>query len=284
MAAAREGFAGGGALQGRASSSAASAHPDFSAAKGSLGLSRLGAGLGRGADTRGLVDAATRGDLPALRKLAEGPNGGLSSGRPDLNARDLQGRTVLMHAVASGSQEIVEYLLAKRADPHAADNVQATAMHYVSKRARNMRSPCLDAVQADILALLLRSRASLEERDRNGCTALLAAVSCGDEAVALGLLRARADVNAKDSDGQSSLEVATAFEMGSMVELLRRAPEVQRAARELQEAADAAAAEEERQAARAERKAAKAAAEAAALAAAEADEAYPFFGGSDRGG
>jgi len=211
---------GGGAL-GRWTSGGASK----STAGLGLGLSS-GGGLGvmPSATMKSLRDIANAGDLPAARKLLEG--GGLS--KPDVNGSDKDGKTPLMCAASGGSKQMLEYLLSKRADIHASDKAKMTSLHHAAMRSRNRRVPDFDAAQADVVRLLVRRRAALNARDQNGCTALLTAVFQGDEAVTVSLLKARADVSVKDSEGQGTLDYATSFECSSLVEIVRAAFETQK--------------------------------------------------------
>jgi Ankyrin repeats (3 copies) len=72
------------------------------------------------APAESLQQAADVGDLAALRRLL-GANA-------DVDARDAQGRTALMHAVLHGQTQAVELLLAAGANPLAADNDGRTAL------------------------------------------------------------------------------------------------------------------------------------------------------------
>jgi len=172
-----------------------------------------------------VLDAASSGDLTALRKLLDS-GGGLTLGKPDVNSRDLNGRSALMLAVTSGNKAVVDYLLTKKADVDAVDCSKKSVLHHASKRAiarRTAQSFAEAADQGDVIAILLRCRASLEVQDSNGCTALMLAVANGDESVVRSMLRAGANVAAADQEGQTSLDYAVSFEHKEMVQLLKSA-------------------------------------------------------------
>eukprot|EP00429_Kryptoperidinium_foliaceum_P036988 CAMPEP_0176166836 /NCGR_PEP_ID=MMETSP0120_2-20121206/85336_1 /TAXON_ID=160619 /ORGANISM="Kryptoperidinium foliaceum, Strain CCMP 1326" /LENGTH=388 /DNA_ID=CAMNT_0017504405 /DNA_START=23 /DNA_END=1185 /DNA_ORIENTATION=- len=223
----KQGIGGGLSL-----SSASRSNLKASGLSSSLGVG-LGGGFGGGGfgskymQTKNIVDAAAGGDLAALRRVVEGAGGGLSASAADLNGRDMQGKTALMHAVSGGSKAIVEYLLNRKVDVNAVDNATKAAMHYVSKRARGRRGSEFDSEQQEIVKLLLAYRAILECRDGNGCTPLMAAVANGDEAVARCILECRADVSVRDSEGQTCVDLAVGFEYKELAQLLREAQERQ---------------------------------------------------------
>jgi len=192
---------------------------------GGIGRGNSNLGFGMPRTKNSVLDAATAGDLPALRRLLDG--GGMASNKLDLNSRDAQGKTCLMHAVTSGSKDVVEYLLVKRADVFAIDKSRKSALHHASKRAKTRRTAQAFAGtsdQSDVVVLLLQGRAQVDIQDDNGCTALMLAVASGDISVARSLLVARANVNSKDSEGQTSLDYAVSFEHADMVQMLKDPP------------------------------------------------------------
>merc|ERR1711933_697393 len=89
---------------------------------------------------KGLLESACKGDLNALRKIAEGSTSMVSRlmsdssrpDRPDLNCCDVRGMTALMYAATFSNKDIVEYLLGKTEEVHvnALDLTQKSALHH----------------------------------------------------------------------------------------------------------------------------------------------------------
>lgn len=68
-----------------------------------------------------LLDAATRGDVAAVRRAL--------AGKADINARGAKGRTALMWAADKGKLDVVKYLAKKGvADSNAKDDKSMTAL------------------------------------------------------------------------------------------------------------------------------------------------------------
>lgn len=122
------------------------------------------------ADAR-LRDAATRGDVSALRKALDAGAG--------LDARDGQGRTALLLATHANSVEAARALIEAGADVNAKDAMQDSAYLYAGARG-------LD----EILALTLAHGADLHSTNRYGGTALIPAAERGHVATVRTLLRA----------------------------------------------------------------------------------------------
>merc|ERR1712217_408232 len=171
-----------------------------------------------------LLEAARSGDLTGLRKIAENKGSlmdkglGMLRSKPPLNSSDIRGKTALIYAATFGHRTIVEYLLSKPpkdVDVNAVDDTKKTALHHAVKRR--------GYAQSEIVDLLLQKRALLEAQDHNGCTPLMFAVANGDEAVTRGLLKALANVNAKDVEGNGPLDYAVNFGQSLMAQLLRDA-------------------------------------------------------------
>lgn len=132
-----------------------------------------------------LMAAAGGGDPEVFRLF-------LDKGQ-DVDAKDEDAKTALMYAAWGGNVDIVKALLEAGADVNAKDN--------------SGRTPLMAAVRfdnPDIARLLLDKGADVNAKeDRLGWTAL---TGCGDAAETFGILiRAGADVNARDNDGWTVL-------------------------------------------------------------------------------
>jgi ankyrin repeat protein len=86
-------------------------------------------------------------------------------------------------------------LLQKGASINAKDSTGSTALHRAAGTAK----------LAAVKALLGIGKADLTAEDKEGSTALLVAVTCGSDAVAVALAAAGADLNAADKQGNSPL-------------------------------------------------------------------------------
>lgn len=120
---------------------------------------------GLGADTttghdRQLIEAATRGDLPAAKALL--------TGGANLGARDERGRTALLAATHSNQIEIAALLIAAGADVNAPDKIHDTPFLYAGAEGR-----------LEILRLTLAAGADLKSTNRFGGTALIPACEKG---------------------------------------------------------------------------------------------------------
>ena len=132
------------------------------------------------------------GDLRKLREALE------QGGSLNVNARDAQGNTPLMHAAVYGEIAALRLLLERGAQVNATNAAGATAL---------MRA----AVDARKVALLLEHGAVVEARSGLGNTALLLAARPADSHRAVGLLLARgADVKATNWFGATALMAAAA--------------------------------------------------------------------------
>ena len=158
-------------------------------------------------------------DLPALRSLVR---------HSGVETRGSLGQTPLMVAVAFGSTEAVELLLAAGADPNAATSSGATALHWargdaaktrlliehgaaVNARSQIGRTPLMVATAstggAEAVRLLLAKGAEVDAADNTGATPLSEAITADQTETAMLLLERGANVNSKDtgSPGVASL-------------------------------------------------------------------------------
>jgi uncharacterized protein len=152
-----------------------------------------------------LLAAAKRGDASTIEKL-------LSSGAAP-NDSDAEGVTALIYAVSSGKIGAVRALLAGGANVRLADRNGYTVLHAVA----------VDREHA-IAELLLSAGADVNARTKDNITPLMASVCSpySDATMSLTLIRAGADVNIVDSDGETALSCATSRTLEVIEELLKR--------------------------------------------------------------
>lgn len=144
----------------------------------------------------------------------------------DLNARDAQGRTALMHAVGRGEgyTNVVRWLIENNADVNLKDHNGETALDHA--RASTSASPAVEAMlkragaKENLLSAvakgdLLKTRmamldgADLDERyPSHDRTPLMVAINNGHDEIARLLIEAGAEVNATDREGMSALMYA----------------------------------------------------------------------------
>ncbi|BBA36212.1 Pfs, NACHT and Ankyrin domain protein [Methylocaldum marinum] len=138
---------------------------------------------------------------------------GLSPG--NVNLRDDDGRTPLMHAVLAEHPrpETMKLLVARGADVNAADHSGWTALHFAGQDQK-----------AEAVRTLLEAGAAADPRDEDGTTPLWRTLMSGASAEVLRLLlEAGADPSAEDKWGSSS-PLSLAEEMGDerTISLLRK--------------------------------------------------------------
>ena len=140
-----------------------------------------------------LESAAAKGDLPLVQLLISkgaGPNAPPCS--------DATNWTVLMSATLSGKPDVVKQILKYRPDVNARDRNGETVLPFLLERS----SPGPDTTK--ILRLLIAAGADVNHRDDNGRTPIFKACYQGSEAVHI-LAQAGADLDAKDHFGETAL-------------------------------------------------------------------------------
>ena len=153
-----------------------------------------------------LCAAAKKGDLSAVKTL-------LAAGA-DPNAADTASSPPLQYAASSGNISVVQALLAKGANARARDRVGSTALHAAAVD-REVR----------IAEALLAAGADVNARTTDDVTPLMASIGSpySDAKMSLTLIRAGADVNIVDSNGETALWIAITDSSEEVIEeLLRR--------------------------------------------------------------
>jgi hypothetical protein len=130
----------------------------------------------------------------------------LLANKAEVNARDLNGQTPLFYAALQGHEDVVQVLLAHGADVDAKD--------------KNGQTPLYNAVShRDVVEVLLAHGADVNNKARDGQTPLHYAVGFAGMDVVQVMLTYKADVNAKDNYGHTPLYDAAD---NDVVELLRQ--------------------------------------------------------------
>lgn len=168
----------------------------------------------RAVDERGRTPlhlAATVGDEPLLLLLVRA---GAAVG-----AKDKNGTTPLHLAASYGNSAAIEWLLAHGAEVNAQDNKGETPLHAAVRRVRK------SAVEE-----LVAGGAAVNAASRHGTTALHVAATGGPDAaevdalmtaISAVLLEHEANVNARDLDGHTPLDLALREKRTQLAELLR---------------------------------------------------------------
>lgn len=107
------------------------------------------------------------------------------------------GWTPLHWAAAKGHKDVVELLLANKADADATESFGWTPLHWAANNGRR-----------DVVELLLASKANVNSNNNNGGTPLHWAETKGHRDVVDLLLAKGADANARDNKGRTALQMA----------------------------------------------------------------------------
>lgn len=154
------------------------------------------------ASGQALFTAVDRNDTATLTRLLDT--------EPALtHARDAQGNTPLLRAIARGSQPVARLLLNRQPEINAENQAGQTALHLAAAAGLH-----------DLVALLIGQRARFSRTDALGQTALHLAARSGHLATARTLLDFGAPVDARDLCGQTPLLVAVRANQAEMTTLL----------------------------------------------------------------
>jgi ankyrin repeat protein len=155
-----------------------------------------------------LLTAVYRQDMGAIKRLTE-------SGI-DMNERDKDGRTVLMHAVLAENAEsgLVKYLISSGVDVDASDKAQQwTALHFAARDQK-----------PEIVRALIEGGAQIDPVDVFGNTPLWRCVmiSSPNETVVRILLESGADPDKTNYAGNSPRDLAANSGDQDVLEMLAR--------------------------------------------------------------
>lgn len=142
----------------------------------------------------------------------------LQTGRIDVNHKDEDGCTPLIHASSRGKIGVVRELLNAHASIDLPDNKGRTALSHAAESGKK-----------GMVWVLLSAGASVDLRDGDGRTALAHAASSGSKDVVKVLLDAGAYIDAQDVNGQTPASLAEAKGYRKVVHLLQYASQVRSA-------------------------------------------------------
>ena len=186
--------------------------------------------IARGAQ---IGDPSIYGTATTFAALGRSPKAAiylLSKGAAPAGSR-LDGASILMLAAANGDVDLMSKLLSRKVNPNDRDKDGTTALIYAARNGRDAAVTKLLKSGAKIdladvqgrsalsyaaanghvttVAKLIAGRANVNRRDRQNATPLiLAARYNGDPTILRSLVRAGADVNARDNRGKSAQELA----------------------------------------------------------------------------
>ena len=151
------------------------------------------------------VKSIRDGDLRAIEvAVVNGAN---------VDARDSDGKPILVLSAEKGRRRVVAYLLRNRAKVNATDRASGDTALMVAAERGDTR----------IVDLLLTSRADLNEIDRRGETALMKAAGTGKRRVVRMLIKAGADYSLEDYTGRTAMVHARDARRQSIVTMLTAA-------------------------------------------------------------
>lgn len=130
---------------------------------------------------------------------------------PNINHKDENGWTPLLHAVANGHPQTANYLLQKAADPNACNKIGATPLSFASWYGN-----------LPLCEMLINSGANINAVDYDGMTPLMKAAMRGHGAVVRLLLSNLAGTALKNKNGDDALRIAEKGKFGDIARLLRK--------------------------------------------------------------
>jgi len=154
------------------------------------------------------------GDTPlivAARKGYKEVIDALLAAKADVEVSNAGGATALAAAVSSNKEDVVAFLIAHQADVNVQDKAGWTPLHRAA--AGNLK---------EIADLLLAKGAKIDAIDHNGETPLYVAADKGNKEVVELLLANKADVNLKTYDGTTPLRCAVKSGNAGVADIIRR--------------------------------------------------------------
>jgi ankyrin repeat protein len=127
----------------------------------------------------------------------------------DINARDANGSSALLHAAQIRNTEIAKLLIAAGADVNSKNNDDRTALMFAAKYGHT-----------EMVKLLIAAGADVNAKDNYGATALIYAALDRKTEIARLLIAAGADVNARDIYGNTALILADQYNYKDTARLL----------------------------------------------------------------
>lgn len=156
-----------------------------------------------------LLEAVRSGDVDSARRM-------LAAGA-DVNFRDGEGATLLMLASHAGDLSMVRALIEAGADVNASDERSWTPLMKAAYNAEQNRG------FADVVQALIDAGANVEAPISYGIRPLMLAAGYGETAVAENLLRAGADVMARNDGGLTALMMVKQKHYVDVINLLHEA-------------------------------------------------------------
>lgn len=126
-----------------------------------------------------LFDAVKRNDSKSLQDLLPRVS--------DKNARDSEGRTILIFATVHGSTEVMKLLLDNGADVNGRDSYGRTAIMYAASNGYNYRARMLIDYEANVNAIDNKGRTALKYALMNGHTAATGLLSRNGAVLRMGI-------------------------------------------------------------------------------------------------
>jgi uncharacterized protein len=156
-----------------------------------------------------LLEVVKSGDVDSARRM-------LAAGA-DVNFRDGEGATLLMLASHAGDLAMVRALIEAGADVNASDERSWTPLMKAAYNAEQNRG------FADVVQALIDEGANVEAPISYGIRPLMLAAGYGETAVAETLLRAGADVMARNDGGLTALMMVKQKHYVDVINLLHEA-------------------------------------------------------------
>jgi len=128
----------------------------------------------------------------------------------DIDEKQAMGYTALMMGVVSGHDELVDFLLERKADANIANDAGNTPLIMAVKLHRKK-----------MIGMLLAYGADPDIQGYDGFTALMLAVKDNEMSVVSELLKNGADIRPVNKYGKSAMGIAEMYENNEMVRLLK---------------------------------------------------------------